>query len=232
MRSSFRNVLDNTEANCRRGNVSPADGIEGCFRWSTAVRALLLLLFQQRAAELTNCTAPASIQGQSGSLAASLDYALSKQPLWIIDFFGLKENGDALARQIISRVNAERKRPGPVILRLSPWAIKQIRIRILVDEKELHTVVHRREQRIFKGAFAEQRIVSPFDLAHALFANPYEWITKNIPKSSMEIDKSLRGGKFSPKKYQPRSAENAIEISRTLDTRLRFSECKAMSIIE
>jgi hypothetical protein len=78
------------------------------------VRALALL-----AAKATVAPEDARIQGEGGSLAASLDYALSKQPEWLTDLFGCDHEGVSYARRLILRTNPERKRPGPVVLALN-----------------------------------------------------------------------------------------------------------------
>ena len=100
-----------------RGCQGPA-GI-GTFQWTRAVRAMSQLLVKQA---LTGCRRgrggespmPALLSGYAGSLAASLDYALSKQPQWLHDMFGTTSRGDSVARLIFRRMNPERKRPGPV----------------------------------------------------------------------------------------------------------------------
>jgi hypothetical protein len=58
--------------------------------------------------------AAAAIDGHSDSLAASLDYALSKQPLWLQDMFGVTPHGKAISKLLFRRMNPDRKRPGPV----------------------------------------------------------------------------------------------------------------------
>jgi hypothetical protein len=56
----------------------------------------------------------AAIDGQGDSPAASLDYALSKQPLWLQDMFGVTPHGKAISKLLFRRMNPDRKRPGPV----------------------------------------------------------------------------------------------------------------------
>ena len=97
-----------------RGKTGGAFRQAGSFQWTSAVRALSLLA-------VTAVATPSEglIQGESGSLAASLDYALSKQPEWLTDLFGCDHFGITLARRLILRTNPERKRPGPVVLALN-----------------------------------------------------------------------------------------------------------------
>jgi hypothetical protein len=61
----------------------------------------------------------AVIEGGDHSSAASLDYAISKQPLWLQDMFGVSGQGMQLARLLFRRINPDRKRPGPVIIFIS-----------------------------------------------------------------------------------------------------------------
>jgi hypothetical protein len=101
-----------------RGSVAPE--YIGTFRWSAGVRAVSLLLTRQAIISInrrgggTNESFPASIEGGSKSLAASLDYAISKQPLWLQDMFGTTPQGTAISKLLFRRMNPDRKRPGPV----------------------------------------------------------------------------------------------------------------------
>lgn len=101
-----------------RGSTAPPD--VGTFRWSSGVRGLALLLTRQAIVGVTrrngqgNGHHPASIEGDSNSLAASLDYAISKQPLWLQDMFGATPQGTAISKLVFRRMNPDRKRPGPV----------------------------------------------------------------------------------------------------------------------
>jgi hypothetical protein len=101
-----------------RGSTAPPD--VGTFRWSSGVRGLSLLLTRQaivgmaRRTEEGNGHDSASIEGDTNSLAASLDYAISKQPLWLQDMFGATPQGTAISKLLFRRMNPDRKRPGPV----------------------------------------------------------------------------------------------------------------------
>jgi hypothetical protein len=103
----------------------------GSFQWTTAVKALSVLFIriamseQNESLRNMNC-----LSGHKGSLASSLDYALSKQPQWLQEMFGMGSYGTVYARRLILRTNAERKRPGPVILGLNTIVLKPENIRI------------------------------------------------------------------------------------------------------
>jgi hypothetical protein len=75
----------------------------------------------------------AILQGCSGTLAASLDYALSKQPTWLSEMFGCDADGISFARRLILRTNPERKRPGPVVLALNHVYLSAASIEVYVD---------------------------------------------------------------------------------------------------
>lgn len=79
------------------------------FTWSSAVRGLTGLILLQACS-----TDVIALEGERGSLAAALDSALSKQPVWLCDLFGTESNGNAIAKRLLLRENPERKRPGPV----------------------------------------------------------------------------------------------------------------------
>ena len=72
-------------------------------------------------------------------LASTLDYALSKQPAWLHDIFGTRENGTAEARYLFQRTNPERKRPGPVVVSVSGQAIPPKEVRIVLDGAPIET---------------------------------------------------------------------------------------------
>ena len=122
-RTSFRHPLLQGELVTIRGATAPHSF--GNFRWSSGVRALALLLvkqsvvLEQRRNGTEDPSVPAAIEGGDHSPAASLDYAISKQPLWLQDMFGVSPQGLQLARVLFRRINPDRKRPGPVIIFIS-----------------------------------------------------------------------------------------------------------------
>jgi hypothetical protein len=103
-----------------RGKTGGAFRAAGSFQWTSAVKALALLVAKTATGELQ-----AILRGEANSLAASLDYAISKQPQWLAEMFGCDHNGICFARRLILRTNPERKRPGPVTLAINlaylPW---------------------------------------------------------------------------------------------------------------
>lgn len=111
-----------------RGKTSGAVRCIGSFQWTSAVKALSVLIVK-------TAMGPegAVLQGCSGSLAASLDYALSKQPAWLSEMFGCDAEGISFARRLILRTNPERKRPGPVVLAVNHVYLPATAIEVHTD---------------------------------------------------------------------------------------------------
>lgn len=132
-----------------RGKTPGAHKDAGTFQWSSAVRALSLLL--TKAALLgrgERHESNAGLRGYAGSVAASLDYAISKEPSWIIEMFGIEKSGRSRIRKLIKRTNAERKLPGPVMLVLNTAHLPLSAITIwwngarVVDPTVLKSLIH------------------------------------------------------------------------------------------
>lgn len=123
---------------CIRGrDAAKLPGFKGSFQWSPAVRALcaLVLRYHLYAREAISPEA-GFIRGGRGSNAASLDYALGKQPQWLHEIFGTCPKGNARARALIRRINPERKAGGEVILHLNSMALPASSIRIFNNTRE------------------------------------------------------------------------------------------------
>lgn len=140
-RTSFRHPLLQAEAVAIRGATAPHTF--GNFRWSSGVRALALLMIRhavvldKRRNGSEEPFEPAAIEGGNHSLAASLDYALTKQPLWLQDMFGVSPQGGQLSRLLFRRVNPDRKRPGPVIVFI---ANRDFEVSVEVNGRKIHDV--------------------------------------------------------------------------------------------
>lgn len=71
------------------------------FKWSQGVRSLSLFFAEALRSVLSNDVInQALLSGYQGSTAASLDYALSKQPVWMSEMFG----SDHLGKTILSKL--------------------------------------------------------------------------------------------------------------------------------
>ncbi len=121
-----------------RGKTSGAFKNVGSFQWTAAVKALAILTLK---AGLTQLEGPGAVENQlvgyKGSLAASLDYALSKQPEWLTELFGVDSSGICTVRRLILRTNPERKRPGPVVLSFSGGALENVRFEFFLNGSKI-----------------------------------------------------------------------------------------------
>lgn len=100
-----------------RGKTAGAVHGAGSFQWTSAVKAVSAIMLRAAIGAMEN-SAPtvAMLSGFGGSLASTLDYALSKQPSWTVDMFGVDACGHTFLRRLLLRTNPERKYPGPVII--------------------------------------------------------------------------------------------------------------------
>ncbi len=129
---SFAHPLLEDERSSARGKDS-----RFCFQWSQGVRALALLTVRTALSATDPCAADVALSGEGNSLAASLDYAITKQPRWIEDMFGLDARGRSLVRRIIKRSNPERKREGPVTLTVNEAALPPQSIEIFQSGRKI-----------------------------------------------------------------------------------------------
>ena len=95
-----------------RGKTSGAFIASGSFQWTAAVKAISILIIKGVLAK-EQCASPI-LSGGKGSLAASLDHALVKAPLLLLDMFGDDESGRPLLERFTSITNPGRKRPWQV----------------------------------------------------------------------------------------------------------------------
>lgn len=120
--TSFVHDLIQRELICVRGKTGGAFIDAGSFLWSRAVKALSVLMVRSIHV-LSNTVMPTEklpvLSGCRSSLASSLDYAISKQPIWLLDMFGVDRIGKSLVQRMFRRSNPECKRPGPVSVALN-----------------------------------------------------------------------------------------------------------------
>lgn len=143
-----------------RGKTAGAYKNAGTFQLSSAVRALCILFVKSSLAHHSpGLLTPPIILGFQGSLAASLDYALTKQPQWLSDMFGSDINGRCIGQRLFHRTNANRKRPGPVVLRANEHSISPAAISIFLNGEEKKDPTCLRELLIALGA--PEDVVNP-----------------------------------------------------------------------
>jgi hypothetical protein len=112
------------------------------FQWSPAVRAMSILLLWTKGGYINPFTrypfSMTTLSGAQGTYAASLDYALSKKPLWLLDMFGVDSSGEAIARRIFIRGNSERKRGGEVVIAINTVHVPASSIEVVCNGKLLN----------------------------------------------------------------------------------------------
>lgn len=121
-----------------RGKGAPG-GASGSFQWTSAVQGLTVLLLKSVAASCGGSARIGSpvLEGEHKSLAASLDYALYKRTVWLLEMFGTDARGATIARRLFHRVNPGRRRPGPVLLSLNERFLPTSSVRIMVGQQEV-----------------------------------------------------------------------------------------------
>ena len=102
------------------------------------MRAFSILVLRSILAPLDSSIEP-RLYGGKGSIAAALDGVLSKEPMWLLDAFGVFPNGSPVHRRLFARSNPGRKRLGPVAVSLAP-RIKSSEIFIYLDGIECSTL--------------------------------------------------------------------------------------------
>lgn len=123
-----------------RGKTAGAYRDCSSFQWTPAVRALTLLFLQtaaysDRKSELIGSSQVFS--GATGSLAASIDYAIAKEPRWLTDVFGIDASGRSIVRRLVIRTNPERKRGGNVAVAVNPRVMRPGSVRCFNNGKEI-----------------------------------------------------------------------------------------------
>lgn len=122
---------------CARGITvgAHAGAPAGTFHWTKAVRALCVLVLKTHLHRNDPTIVP-SLIGTKGSLAVALDYAISKEPQWLVDMFGADKDGRATARRLLKRGNPEGKRPGPVTVAFKESFMKDLTLRVVLDNRK------------------------------------------------------------------------------------------------
>lgn len=142
----------------------------GSFKWTPAVKSLSLFFIKAslNLSSKEDNNEPL-LSGYQGSSAASLDYALSKQPIWMNEMFGADHAGKSILFKLIRRENTELKRPGPVSIYLSPLAEREVKIEIYLNDL----------------------LVNDIDILHELIATLDQFKNSNKPISKKDSNTSL-----------------------------------------
>lgn len=146
VRSEFRTSGATEPLVVIRGKTSGAFTRYGSFQWTSGVRAVCSAFLRFAMSEVSPGVDYCLI-GTKGSLAASLDYALSKGPAWIGEMFGATPGGGLYAKRLFRITNPNRKRPGPVALSVNKSLIPGSGIEVhwngqkVSDLSELSTIL-------------------------------------------------------------------------------------------
>lgn len=132
----FTHPLTHQPLKSTRGKTADSKDT-GTFGWTNAVRALCLLFIRHKLSAFRDNTCnrmaiTAGISGPRGSLAASLGYAISKEPLWLQEMFGLDSKGTSILKRLLKRSNPELKRPGPTSVSVNESIVRRQSISIYV----------------------------------------------------------------------------------------------------
>jgi hypothetical protein len=146
-----------------RGKSCGAFRGAGSFQWTSAVQGLCVLLLRAKAAAKGSSVEPRLV-GEKGSMASSLDYAVSKAPMWISEMFGVQSSGDLVVRRLVLISNSNRKRPGPVVVGLNERFFSPAMIQVRVDGQEVTSLagLHDLLEKIESGRDCDAAEVHPF----------------------------------------------------------------------
>lgn len=123
-----------------RGKTSGAYRNAGVFQWTPGVKALSVAFLRALANHLKNIrTFLPLLEGERGSLAASLHYALYKQPSWLFDMFGMDESGNAHLRKLLFHSNLG---TGKVAISLNEDVLPASSIKVYVGGFEVRDAEH------------------------------------------------------------------------------------------
>ncbi len=129
--TSFSHPRLATELHSVRGREPSIHEVSGSFQWTSAAQALTVLMLKTAASRRGLNVVPV-LQGSVGSLASSLDFALTKLPSWLLEMFGRDNRGCPLARAILHRSNSGLKHTGPVVIGIGGFARKELQVEVRV----------------------------------------------------------------------------------------------------
>lgn len=180
-------VVDKTPLISVRGKTNGAYRGAGTFQWSSAVRAVACIFIRAKLLDESSAGEP-MLSGEANSLAASLDYAITKHPAWMLDMFGVSSLGESLAKRLFRVTNSHRKRSGPVAVSLNTLSCPPHHIEIaldgssVTDPEQLRMMLRAIERhRVERGSSGSREKSAPSDAESApQRMNRREW-TWRIP---------------------------------------------------
>jgi|GEM_PF-2031430 len=139
LETHFRHPLLSTPVMSTRGKGMMASSAS--FQWTRAVRAMCVLFVRTKAESLRDKEgddqSPFALSSQYTLLASSLDFAISKKPMWLVEMFGISKAGTLFFSRLFSRTNPEQKRVGPVTVYVTRSVLAPSGIRIHIGNKQI-----------------------------------------------------------------------------------------------
>lgn len=145
VKTKFSHPLIGRELRTIRGKSNGAYADFGSFQWTKAVKAIAALGVRSKLFSHAGCDLQAMIEGGALSLAAALDYAIDKQPMWLSDMFGMDSQGKSISKRLFNRTNPGRKRSGPTAISINPYFLPTDSIKIYHNGHELNSLVQLKE---------------------------------------------------------------------------------------
>lgn len=126
-----------------RGKVAHGSGRTGTFPWTAGVMGLVCTLLKAKLASVlpdSDCWLTATgFSSSESAFATSFDSALSKCPNWLLDMLGTDSRGVSHSRRMFIRINAEKRRPGPVIVAVNSKFLPPTGIAVELDGKVIES---------------------------------------------------------------------------------------------
>ena len=120
-----------------RGTFSGARGDASSFKWTPATKAFSVVALRAaadgRERERDAIIARPLIAGRFGSLANALARGIFKQARWIVDGFGIDQEGALNIRRILKLGNSRLRRPSNLEIGVNYRYLNPSRIKVFVD---------------------------------------------------------------------------------------------------
>jgi hypothetical protein len=156
-------MLNKVRRSIRGKNVYGS--IEGNFPWSSAVKALCLLVIGEFINRQTDPRTPFLLTGGLKSPASTLDFALDKEPTWMKDVFGVDRNNVSLIRKLIQRVNPRQRKNEELVISFREHANQALEIDLrtsfgkrAIDKDEASALYDEIESSFSRKGRAEQLV--------------------------------------------------------------------------
>lgn len=140
VKTKFTHPLIGKELKTIRGKSNGAYTDFGSFQWTKAVKAISILGVRAKLFANAGCNLQAMVEGGTLSLAAALDYAIDKQPMWLSDMFGVDSQGKSISKRLFNRTNPGRKRSGPTAISINPFFLPSENLKIYLNGTEVSSV--------------------------------------------------------------------------------------------